>query len=128
MTHSRNKGRVRSNVSEHAFQCAVADFLDVVIRPPCWWSAIDHAGKLLPRQAAMRKRRGVKRGLGDVLIIAPGPIVLWLELKRQGGGSQTPEQRAFEAAMVACRCWYVLCRSVEEVGKAIDFIRIPRAA
>lgn len=117
-----------SGISEHALQAAVAEYLDWVLRPPIWWTAIDHAGKLPPRQAAMRKKRGVKRGLPDILIIAPGPNVLGIELKRPGkGGSQSPEQLEVETGFHGCKAWYVLCRSVEEVGKALDFIKVPRA-
>ena len=111
--------------SEHALQIAIAEYLGWVLHPPVWWSGIDHAAKLSPRYGAQRKARGVKRGIADFLIIAPGPNILWIEVKR-GDGRLTPEQRDFAAAMHAVNAWCVLCRSVEEVGKALDYVRVAR--
>lgn len=113
-------------VSEHALHCAVARFLDVVIHPPFYWTSIDAgAGKMSPIAAAKRKARGVKRGIPDILVMGPGPNVLWIELKRKGG-TLTPEQKAFAEAMHACQAWTVLCRSVEEVAGALEFVRMKR--
>lgn len=114
-------------VSEHALQRAVKQFLDVVVQPPYWYTAIDHAAKMGPRQAAARKARGVKRGIADILVMGPGPNVLWIELKRKGG-QQTPEQREFAEAMFQCQAWYVLCRSVEEVQGALEFVKMKKRA
>ncbi len=112
---------------EHALHVAVAQYLGWVLRPPIFWTSIDHgAGRMTAISAALRKARGVKPGLPDILILAPGPNVLGIELKAQGGGYQSPAQREVEAAFKDCKAWYVLCRSVEEVGKALDFIKIPR--
>jgi hypothetical protein len=111
--------------SEHTLQVAIAQYLGWVLQPPVWWTGIDHAAKLSPVYGALRKRRGVKRGIGDFLIIAPGPNVLFIEVKNETG-RMTPEQREFAAAMHACQVWCVLCRSVEEVAKALDYIRVPK--
>lgn len=110
-------------LSEHALQIQVADYLDVVLKPPAWWTAIDHAAKLGVRQAAMRKRRGVKRGLADFLIVSPGPInspdIFWIELKRPGGGSLSQAQKDFAWLMGRCRVPVHVCRSLEEVQRAL---------
>lgn len=114
---------------EHALQKQVADHLASVLRPPVWWSAIDHAAKLNPRQGAERKRRGVKRGIADFLIMWPGAEfhtnVLWIELKRAKGGSLTPEQRAFADDMLPCNTLVSVCRSIESVDKALEAIGVP---
>lgn len=114
-------------MSEHALQKAIAEYLGWVLHPPVWWTGIDHAAKLSPRYGADRKARGVKKGIGDFLIIAPGPNVLFIEVKT-ATGRMTPEQREFAEAMHAVQAWCVLCRSVEEVGRALDFIRVPKVA
>jgi hypothetical protein len=110
--------------SEHTLQKHVVQFLNTVIHPPFWWTSIDHAAKLSPRQAAARKARGVKRGIADILVMGPGPNVLWIELKRDHkSATLTPEQREFADAMLGCKAWFVLCRSVSEVAKALDFVK-----
>jgi hypothetical protein len=117
-------------ISEAALHRAVAEYLGWVLKPPVIWTSLDAgAGKMSIKTAQQRKLRGVKKGWPDILIIAPGPNVLGIELKRPGkGGSQSPEQRDLETAFHGCKAWYVLCRSVEEVGRALDSIKIPRAA
>lgn len=107
--------------SEHALQVAIAEYLGWVVKPPVWWTGIDHAAQLSPRYGAMRKKRGVKRGIADFLIIAPGPNVLWIEVKR-GDGRLSLAQKEFAEAMHAVRAWCVLVRSVEEVQRALHFV------
>mgnify|MGYP006921473552 FL=1 len=107
---------------------AVAEFLAATIKPPVVWTTIGHGGGGRVRGAQL-KAMGVQKGWPDILILAPGPSVLGIELKRPGkGGSQSPEQRIVEKAFHGCRAWYVLCRSVEEVQRALDFVRVPTAA
>lgn len=117
-------------ISEHSLQKQVVDLLARILKPPVWWSAIDHAGKLGPRQAAARKRRGVKRGIADLLIVWRNSyghtLALWIELKRPGGGSLSPEQKDFGDAMTRCGIWVNVCRSLEEVEAALDLAKVPR--
>lgn len=115
-------------ISEHALQKQIAGYLQQALQPPVWWSAIDHAGKLGPRQAAARKARGVKRGIADFLVMAGhalGPRVLWIELKRPGGGGLSPWQKEFAAAMFRCGIPHFVCRSLEEVRAAISAAGVP---
>jgi hypothetical protein len=114
-------------ISEAALHRAVAEYLDWVLKPPVIWTSLDAgAGKMSIKTAQQRKLRGVKKGWPDILIIAPGPNVLGIELKIKGN-YQSPEQRGVEEGFCALRIQYSVCRSVEEVGKALDFIKIPRA-
>lgn len=123
----RKRAKVPS-ISEHALQKQIVGYLTHALQPPVWWSAIDHAGKLGPRQAAARKARGVKRGIADFLVMAGhayGPRVVWIELKRPGGGSLSPEQKEFGAAMARCGVPHFVCRSLEEVEAAIAAAGVP---
>ena len=113
-------------VSEAILHKRVAEYLDAVLVAPIVWTTIGHGGGGRIRGAQL-KAMGVKPGWPDILIMAPGPNVLGIELKKKGG-YQTPEQKMVETAFHGCKAWYVLARSVEEVAKALDFIRIPRAA
>jgi len=111
---------VRPIPSEHALQKAVAEFLGHVLCAPYYWTGIDHAARISPRQGADRKARGVKKGIADFLIMAPGPRVLWIEMKRDTkSAKQTDEQIEFEAAQLACLASYVICRSVQDVQSAV---------
>lgn len=110
--------------SEAQLHNAVAKYLAAHVRPPVLWTTIDAGGTgLRPRTARQRKNRGVKKGWPDILILAPGPNVLGLELKT-AKGDHKPEQIAMEAAFFNCRAWYVTCRSVDDVERALQFLKI----
>jgi len=74
---------------EHALQIAVAHMLQIVLDPTrTWWTAIDHGvGKLGVVEAGIRKRRGVKRGLPDFMLMAYAtwPTLIGIELKSDKG-------------------------------------------
>lgn len=112
--------------SEAALHRQVAVHLKAVLAPPIIWTTLDAgAGKMRARTARQRKNRGVKPGWPDILILAPGPNVLGIELKARTG-KQDPDQIAVQEAFFGCKAWYVLCRSVAEVNRALDFVRIKR--
>lgn len=122
--------------SEHAFQMAVRDFLDVALPAGCWWSAVDAgAGKLSKAAAGRRKARGVKAGFPDIVVIFDGRI-LGIELKRPRGagvraGVASEVQGDVAAAWNAAGAPVRVCRSVEEVCRALVAfgirVRVPLA-
>jgi hypothetical protein len=113
-------------VSEEILHRHVAKHLDVVIKPPWFWSTIPAGGGGRIRGARL-KAMGLKRGMPDLIIFGPGGKVLGIELKREGG-SQSPEQKVMAQMFADCGCWYVLCRSVEEVQRAVHFVQRRDAA
>lgn len=117
------EGMSAPDISEGTLQSQVAKYLDAVIRPPMVWTSIDAgAGKMRPRTARQRKNRGVKKGWPDILILAPGPMLLSIELKDRTG-KQKPEQVEMEHAFRTCGAWYFICRSIDEVGRVVgDFV------
>jgi hypothetical protein len=127
---SKRKRVVVPGISEHALQKQIVGYLARALQPPVWWSAIDHAGKLGPRQAAARKARGVKRGIADILIMwrdhYTRPHSIWIELKRPGGGILSKEQKDFDFDMTRCGSLVFVCRSLEEVEAALDLTQVPR--
>ncbi len=117
---------------EQQLHLAVARYLDLMLRPqvqdsPVFWTAIDHAsgvknGRLA---GALRKARGVKAGLPDIMIfgepLAATPNftpVAAIELKA-GKGTQSPAQKQVQAAMEAVGIHYAICRSIEDVGQVL---------
>jgi hypothetical protein len=114
---------------EQALHIAAADFLARALRAPTWWSSIDHAAKLGPVAAGMRKRRGVKAGIADIFIIHPSPLgydlpcVVWIELKAET--DQSDPQKAFQKAMERCGCLYYIARSLDEIEGFLKGVGIP---
>jgi hypothetical protein len=101
-------------------------FLDSYMLPPCWWSSVGHEKKQTLRQGQIQKARGIRRGLPDVMIWAPG-YFLGVELKA-GKNTATEDQAAFGRAMAANQHGYELVRSVKQLGEALQRHGIPLAA
>lgn len=127
----RRKANAAPTPSEAQIHRSVAEYLAGALKPPTIWTTIGHGGGGRVRGAQL-KAMGVQKGWPDILVmyspddrIACG--VLGIELKAEGK-YQKPEQRAVEAAFKDCHAWYVLCRSVEEVEKALRFCKVPLSA
>lgn len=99
---------------------------------PCWFTAIEHGRKhhgtaeQRAREWQHMQSQGVKQGIGDLLVLAPG-YCCFVELKA-GANKQSPAQHAFQAVMAALGHGYALCRSVEQLGEALHGRGIPLAA
>lgn len=113
---------------EQALQIAVAQYLEHALKPPTIWTAFPAGGGGRIRGAFL-KAMGLKAGWPDILVIyspddriATG--VLGIELKAKAG-RQTPAQQAIAQSFKDCHAWYVLCRSVDEVERALRFCKVP---
>lgn len=102
------------------------------LAPPCWFSAIEH-GRRHHGTAQQRAREwqklavaGVKQGVADVLILAPG-YALMVELK-SATGRQSDAQLAMQQAMAALGHGYALVRSVEQLVDVLEQHGIPLLA
>lgn len=119
-------------MSEHALQIGVAQMLRTVLDPEkTWWTAIDHAARLSLRYGAERKRRGVKRGLPDIMIFLIDGLsthlkhhVIGIELKTDKG-RLTPEQVDTALAWTMMGHVIYVARSLEEVYEILEFCRVP---
>lgn len=100
--------------------------LDAHLLPPCLWSSVAHERLQTPRQGAMQKARGIRRGLPDIMVWAFG-YFLGVELKA-GKGTTTDAQDGFAKAMAACQHGYEVVRSVEALGEALERHGIPLRA
>lgn len=117
---------------EQTLQIAVARFLRLALRAPTFWSSIDHgAGKMTRASAGLRKARGVKAGLPDILIIhrerlhnSLRAVVLGIELKA-GKGSLSPAQKEMHDAFPDAGAFYFVAKSVEEVEGCLREVGIP---
>lgn len=108
---------------EDRLQSRCRMLLDSHLQPPCWWSSVGHERKMTLRQGQMQKARGVRRGLPDVMVWAPG-YFLGVELKA-GTNTATDDQRAFGQAMAALGHGYAVVRSVEQLVDVLEQHGIP---
>lgn len=116
---------------EQRLQIAVAQYLGHALKAPTIWTAFPAGGGGKVRGAFL-KAMGLKAGWPDILVIyspddriATG--VLGIELKAKAG-RQTPAQHEIAQAFKDCHAWYVLCRSVDEVERALRFCKVPLSA
>ena len=97
--------------------------------PPCWFTSVEHGRKHAgtPQQRAAEwtrlKGQGVKAGIGDMLVLAPG-YALWLELKA-GANTQSDAQLAMQNAMAFLGHGYSVVRSVEQLVDVLEAHGIP---
>lgn len=108
-------------MSEAALHKAVAEYLGWVLKPPFFWTTIGHGGGGKVRGAHL-KGLGLKAGLPDIMVFAPGAKVLGIELKTEIG-RQSPEQRQVELQLGACGVDYAICRSVVAVQGVLEHWR-----
>jgi len=109
---------------EHGLQIGVARLLQLVLDPALtWWSGIDHAAQLSARYGADRKRRGVKRGLPDFVVLFGGKL-LGIEIKA-GKGRATPDQVELCADWRALGALYEVARSLDEVQEILRMYGVP---
>ncbi len=91
----------------------VADYLDLALVPPTWWTTFPADG------ASRRGLIGLKLGVPDILIIHEGRAY-WIELKVPGGALSAAQKRTF-TALFAAGCEALTRRSLDEV---IDLLRL----
>lgn len=117
-------------MTEHALHQAVAQYLRLALRPPVYWTSIDHgAGKMSLAAAARAKARGVKAGLPDILVFVPrdgggASVVIGIELKTPVGRLSTAQKETHEqmtAAGARCR----VARSLEHVEDILRANGVP---
>ena len=125
------KPKPRRKADEHGFQTALIDLLEVVLPPDAVLTSIDHANAASALTGALRKRRGVKKGIPDVWIIwakpcsgRPTPIIVTLETKATNGKVEK-EQRAWAGALQVLGVYWAAPRTIEEAIAAIAAAGIP---
>lgn len=82
--------------------------------------AIEHGELRNPIIGKKLKRKGVKKGIADYLLLKPNSSKssLWIEFKH-GKNKQTPTQIEFEHIAEECGHSYICCYTVEDAIKNI---------
>ena len=114
---------------EHDLQASIAQYLDLALPPGAWYSSIDHAAQG-PRHGAALRKRGVKRGLPDMIILAgseSGWLTLWLELKA-GKRRLTLEQEEFRRRAIEAGHEHAVPCSVKDVEAVLSYLGVPLRA
>ena len=116
---------------EDRLQIRCAMFAKSHVALPTFWTALEHgrrhSGTAIQRAAEWQRlaRKGVRTGLPDLIFITHG-FVLAVELKV--GSSQSETQKVTETALLTLGHGYVIARSVEQLGEALERHGIPLAS
>lgn len=91
--------------------------------PDVVWSAFPAGGGGAIRGAIL-KAMGLQAGWPDILVMAPGPVVVGIELKA-GAGKQSEQQVRIQNGFMDCNAMYYVARSVDEVEGFLKGAGIP---
>lgn len=97
---------------------AVADALRIGCVPGWLWTHFPAGEHRNAKTGARLKRMGLKRGWSDFLLVDPGGVHHWLELKR-GKADLSDDQEAFALAMEARGVPWALARSFDEAVRQL---------
>lgn len=98
---------------EFRLHCAVATWLTVCLKPPAWWTTIEHGVRLPKATWARLQRVGVRAGIPDILVVHDGRC-FWIELKAAGNYATEPQRLAHER-LRAAGSPVAVCRSTDDV-------------
>lgn len=123
---SRRSKTVRNvlinRITEAQLHRAVAQYLRRVLTPPAFFSTFPAGGGGRVRGAQL-KAMGLRAGMPDLLVFAPGKIV-GLELKAKKGTVSVHQSLTAEAFR-QCDMSYLICRSVADVSLALRAFNVP---
>ena len=112
--------------NEQKLQMAVAQFLVLALpTPDAWFTAIPAGGPGKLRGAIMQGM-GYTAGTPDMLVIHEGEPI-WLELKTASGLVSKAQEQCREN-LVAAGCKWALCRTLEDVERALRRFGVPLRA
>jgi hypothetical protein len=108
---------------ETRLQCAVVDYMRTVCPDCLTWHAAN-GGKRSKETARLMKRLGVLPGVFDLVVMAPGPFVGFMECK-SGAGRLSDDQEWFQEQLILMGFQYCVVRSLDDVKAAIEAWRLP---
>lgn len=100
-------------------------YLSKALPVGAYYSSIDIGTAGSARQGMLRKARGVRPGISDMIVVYNN-VTIWLELKV--GSSLSPAQQLFRDAVTANGHLWALARSTEDVEAALRAAGIPLRA
>jgi hypothetical protein len=115
----QTRSRPATTSSEHQLQSTLCEYLRLALRPDCYVYAVPNGGHRHIRVAVRLKEEGVRRGVPDLHIMAPGGRLIYLEMKIKGGSLST-DQKAFRDMARALGFEWGMAKTFDE---ACDFLR-----
>ena len=110
---------------EWVLQRSIVTYLSKALPPTAYFTSIDIGSAGSAQQGSLRKARGVRPGIADVMIVHNG-TTLWLEIK---AGTQLSEaQKLFRDQVAANGHYWSLARCPEDVEQACRDVGIPLRA
>ena len=125
----------RRKTPEQDFQMQVKKFLELALPKPEAWFGASAATGTSKTTGGILKGMGYKAGTPDMLVIYRWPmvgvpsqtIVIWLELKA-GRGKLSKAQEQCREELIAAGCKWALCRTLEDVERALMRFGVPLRA
>lgn len=117
-TDSKRNKRPRKS-PEADLQKAVVRFLYLALPHDVEWSALDSARKRTPAQQGFFKAMGGREGVPDMVFVRPQTGTIWIELKAPKGKISPAQQRWMDAINATPGSWAYVCRSVDDVERAL---------
>jgi hypothetical protein len=108
---------------ETRLQCAVVDYMRTVCPDCLTWHAAN-GGMRSKETARLMKRLGVLPGVFDLVVLAPGPFIGFMECKA-GKGRLSEDQEWFRKQLILMGFQYCVVRSLDDVKAAIEAWRLP---
>ena len=116
---------------EQDFQMQVKKFLELALPTPDAWFGASAAIGTSRTTGGILQGMGYKPGTPDMVVIWKpkhfGPVVLWLELKA-GRGKPSDVQKQCREDLVAAGCKWALCRTLDDVERALRRFGVPLRA
>jgi hypothetical protein len=109
---------------ETRLQCAVVDYMRTVCPDCLTWHAAN-GGKRSKETARLMKRLGVLPGVFDLVVLAPGPFVGFMECKSWRRQACQTIRNGFEEQLILMGFQYCVVRSLDDVKAAIEAWRLP---
>lgn len=106
------------NRPEQKLHIAVASFLKVALPPGVVAFHCPNGGKRSKAEASLLKAMGVLAGVPDWTIILPNGQAAFIELKADGG-RMSDAQLDFRERVLALRCGYEVCASIDDVERTL---------
>ncbi len=78
---------------------------------------INKSGRSIARELARATRLGAKKGFPDLMVLFPGAVTVFLEVKAPGN-YPTPEQREMHARLEGLGFPVAVVRSIDDVRQA----------
>lgn len=104
---------------EQNAQIAVVQFLDAALAPPAFVFHVPNGGARTKAEASILKAMGVKAGVPDLFVVAPGNAVVAIEMKAERGRARKDQDRRMED-LRACGIPTAICRTLAEVIDAVE--------